>query len=240
MVKHKVLSTKKLEPSLIAQAKENSIEIIEQEAIKINFTLSNEKWQEASELSKKEYVVFTSSNAVLALKKYLHKYVGPFEIKWKIFSLSGKTKEVLEENAGTFGTIIDTAEDSKALAEKIVNTKIHEVIFFCGNKRREELPDILKKAGIKVHEVIVYETVETPVVATDDMDAILFFSPSAVQSFFSVNQLKNNTVCFAIGQTTANSIASFTNNKIFIGKAPNQQVLLQEVINYFKSMVSQG
>jgi len=239
MAKHKVLSTKKLEPSLIEQAKQNDIEIIEQEAIKINCTLSNEKWQEVSNLSKKEYVVFTSSNAVLALKKYLHEYVDSFEIKWKIFSLSGKTKEVLEENAGTFGTIIDTAEDSKNLAEKIVNTKIREVIFFCGNKRREELPGILKKAGVQVYEVIVYETVETPVVATDDMDAILFFSPSAVQSFFSVNQLKNNTVCFAIGQTTANSIASLTNNKIFISKMPNQQVLLQEVINYFKSMVSQ-
>ena len=98
----------------------------------------------------------------------------------------------------------------------------------------------MKSAGIKVHEVVVYETVETPVIANDDFDGILFFSPSAVQSFFSVNQLKNSDVCFAIGQTTAESIAAFAKNKIFISKTTSQEALLQEVINYFKSMVSQN
>ena len=242
MAKHKVLSTKKLGPSLIDVAKENGIDIIEQEAIKVNPILSKEKWQEILGLlqSKKQFAVFTSSNAVLSVKKYLHKYVNPFQTNWKIFSLSGKTKEVLDENAGLFGIIIGTADNSKSLAEKIVTEKINEVIFFCGNKRREELPNILKNAGIKVQEVVVYETVETPAICDDDFDGILFSSPSAVQSFFSVNQLKNSVVCFAIGQTTAESITAFAKNKIFISKTTSQEALLQEVINYFKSMVSQN
>ena len=242
MAKHKVLSTKKLGPSLIDVAKENGIDIIEQEAIKVNPILSKEKWQKILGLlqSKKQFAVFTSSNAVLSVKKYLHEYVNPFQTNWKIFSLSGKTKEVLDENAGLFGTIIGTADNSKSLAEKIVTEKINEVIFFCGNKRREELPNILKNAGIKVQEVVVYETVETPAICDDDFDGILFSSPSAVQSFFSVNQLKNSVVCFAIGQTTAESITAFAKNKIFISKTTSQEALLQEVINYFKSMVSQN
>jgi uroporphyrinogen-III synthase len=242
MAKHKVLSTKKLGPSLIDVAKENGIDIIEQEAIKVNPILSKEKWQEILGLlqSKKQFAVFTSSNAVLSVKKYLHEYVNPFQTNWKIFSLSGKTKEVLDENAGLFGTIIGTADNSKSLAEKIVTEKINEVIFFCGNKRREELPNILKNAGIKVHEVVVYETVETPVISNNDFDAILFFSPSAVQSFFSVNQLKNSVVCFAIGQTTAESVTAFAKNKIFISKTTSQKALLQEVFNYFKCLVGQN
>lgn len=237
MAKRKVLSTKKLEPSLVLQAKENGIDIIEQEAIKTNPVLSKEKWREIFRLiqSEKQFVIFTSSNAVLALKKYLHEYVNPFDINWKIFSLSGKTKDILEGNIKAFGTIVDTADNSKALAEKIVSAKIDEAIFFCGNKRREELPGILKDAGINLHEVVVYETVETPVVATGDFDAVLFFSPSAVQSFFSVNQLKENTVCFAVGQTTASNISGFTDNRIIVSESARQEAVLASVLFHFEN-----
>jgi uroporphyrinogen-III synthase len=237
MAKYKVLSTKKLEPSLVEQAEENTIEIIEQEAIKVQPILSKEKWQEIFQLieSQKEFAVFTSSNAVLALKKYLHDYINPFKIDWKLFSLSGKTKAALEENGNLFGTIIETAENSKDLARKIIGGEVNEVIFFCGNKRREELPTILNEAGTKVHEVVVYETVETPAIASEDIDAILFFSPSAVQSFFSVNQLKSKVVCFAIGQTTADSIANFISNRIVVSESSSQEVLLASVLSYFKN-----
>lgn len=237
MRKHKVLSTKKLEPSLTKQAGKNGIEIIEQEAIKVNPILSKHNRQKIFQLieSKKEFVVFTSSNAVLAVKKYLHNSINSAEVKWKIFSLSGKTKEVLDENAKTFGTIMGIADHSKELAKKIVNEKIDEIFFFCGNKRRDELPNILKEAGVKVHEIMVYETVGTPVAASENFDAILFFSPSAVQSFFSVNQLKKDVVCFAIGQTTASSIANFTGNKIIVSESPNQKTMLSSVQFYFEN-----
>jgi uroporphyrinogen-III synthase len=241
MAMHKVLSTKKLEPSLVAQANDNGIQITEQEAIKVNPILSIEKWHEIFQLvqSHKQFVVFTSSNAVLSIKKYIRDYVNPFEVNWKIFSLSGKTSEVIEQDPETFGTIVAVADESKALAQKIIEAGTKEVIFFCGDKRRDELPTLLRKASIEVHEVVVYETMETPILADRDYNAILFFSPSAVQSFFSVNQLNDPTVCFAIGQTTADSIAAACNNKVFVARSPRQEVLVQEVINYFKHMVSQ-
>ncbi|MGZ3880262.1 MAG: uroporphyrinogen-III synthase, partial [Flavisolibacter sp.] len=202
--------------------------------------LSREKWQEIFQLleTNKQVAVFTSSNAVFALKKYLNDYINPFKLNWKIFALSGKTKQALEEDLETFGTIVATANDSKALADRVVQANIKDVIFFCGNKRRDELPGILKGAGIEVHEVVVYETVETPVVSNEHYDAVLFFSPSAVHSFFSVNQLNDDAVCFAIGQTTAESIAAASQSKIVTAKTPTQEALLQEVINYFKSMVN--
>ncbi len=236
MAKHKVLSTKKLDPSLVQQAKENDIEIVEHEFIRVNTILTKQKWNEIFRLieSKIEFAVFTSSNAVSALKKYLNDYTNPFETNWMIFSLSGKTKIALEETE--FGTVIETAENGKELAEKIAASKVNEIIFFCGNKRRDELPTLLKDAGVKVHEVVVYETLETPAMATQDIDAVLFFSPSAVQSFFSVNHLKKDTACFAIGQTTAESISDFADNKIIISDSPSQEVLLASVKFYFQNI----
>ena len=235
MAKHKVLSTKKLEPSLVEKAKENDIEIIEQEAIRVHPILTKEKWDEIFQIieSRKEYVVFTSSNAVDAVKKYLHTYINPFAVHWKILCLSGKTKEAVEESAEIIGSIEDVAENAAALAERIIAKRIKEVVFFCGNKRRDELPGLLKMAGIQVNEVVVYETTETPTVVVDNIDAVLFFSPSTVQSFFSVNQLKKHTVCFAIGQTTADCLADFTNNRSVVSGSPSQEKMLALVQSYF-------
>jgi uroporphyrinogen-III synthase len=136
---------------------------------------------------------------------------------------------VLEKN------IMATAEYGKDLAQKIVEYGVKEIVFFCGNKRRDELPTILREHNIAVHEVIVYETVEVPSVATNDIDAVLFFSPSAVNSFFSVNQLEKQTVCFAIGTTTADSIADYTDNKVIISEAPSQEMMLASLRFYFEN-----
>ena len=235
-----MLSTKKLEPSLLANAAEAGIDIKEQDAILVKPILSKEKWDEIFSLLEKniEHAVFTSSNAVTAVKKYLHEYINHLPTQWKIFCLSGKTRKVITENTELFGTIEATASSATELAQQIIEHDVKELLFFCGDRRRDELPKLLQNAGIVVHEVIVYEVEETPTVAADEYEAVLFFSPSAVQSFFTVNQLNKNTICFAIGQTTANSLKQFSKNKILVSKEPTQEALLQEVINYFQSQVN--
>lgn len=235
--KHKVLSTKKLESLLIEEAGKEGIEIIEQEAIRIKPILTKEKWDEIFSLleMKIDYAVFTSSNAVAAVSKYLNEYVNHLPPRWKIFCLSGKTKDAIVEQAGTFGTIAATAASAAELAQQVIAFGAKELLFFCGDRRREELPTILQNAGVAVHEVVVYEVEKTPAVVTDEYESVLFFSPSAVQSFFAANQLKENVVCFAIGQTTANSLKPYTHNALYVSKEPTQGALLQEVINHFKN-----
>jgi uroporphyrinogen-III synthase len=83
---------------------------------------------------------------------------------------------------------------------------------------------------------VVYETLETPVEIPGPLDAVLFFSPSAVNSFFSKNQLEKNTACFAIGATTARTIASYTANKIISSEVPDQSVLVQALRTYFHNI----
>jgi uroporphyrinogen-III synthase len=239
MAKFNVLSTKVLEPALVTKAREKGIAITEQDAIKVQPMLTKEKWDEIFSLLQKEvqHAVFTSSNGVISLKKYLNTYVNPLPVQWKIFCISGKTAELLQEDEELFGTISGTAPHGAGLAQVIVENGANEVLFFSGNRRRDELPALLKEAGVQVHEVVMYETIDTPVEAKGDYDAVLFFSPSAVQSFFSVNQLKENTVCFAIGQTTADSLSQFTTNPVYLSKEPSQEALLNELFNYFKSIV---
>jgi uroporphyrinogen-III synthase len=171
--------------------------------------------------------VFTSMNAVDAVKEYL-----PKKPKWDIFSIGQTTKELI---AGFFGEehIIATANDASALADIIIEKKIKEVVFFCGDQRRDELPEKLREKGIKVEEVEVYSTIANAEKISKIYDGVLFFSPSAVESFFSVNEIASNTILFAIGNTTAEAISQKVKNKIIIAERPGKEALVKEMLIYF-------
>jgi uroporphyrinogen-III synthase len=234
-----ILSTKKLIPAIIKDAAKEGIEIIEQEAIKIEPISTGEKCAAIACYYNHTYAVFTSANAVTSVYNCYVSEGSATPLSWKIFSLAGKTKDsILNLNPFSCNrNLIGEAIDAVHLAKEIIRQGVKEIVFFCGDKRRNELPTMLKDAGVLVHEVVVYKTVETPMVATENINAVLFFSPSAVHSFFKVNQLKMDTVCFAIGHTTAAAIKEYSTNKIVISNTPTQASMLHEVTDYFKNLI---
>ena len=107
--------------------------------------------------------------------------------------------------------------------------------FFCGNIRRDELPQLLKSSGIALEEMVVYETTVTPHPIIKDYHAVLFFSPSAVDSFFSVNKVVEHTILFAIGNTTARAIGNYSTNTIVKADTPEKDNLVKKAIAYFQN-----
>ncbi|MFU8860425.1 MAG: uroporphyrinogen-III synthase [Cyclonatronaceae bacterium] len=102
------------------------------------------------------------------------------------------------------------AYDAIGLAKRILHdTQITEVIHWCGVRRRPELGERLGAAGVLVHEVIVYDTLpETDIpVPSVKPDAVLFYSPSAVEALFEGGALPQWTCpLIAIGNTTADAL----------------------------------
>jgi uroporphyrinogen-III synthase len=92
----------------------------------------------------------------------------------------------------------------------------------------------LKQAGIKVHEKVVYRTMLTPQEITRSYDGIAFFSPSTVESFFSVNKMAPETVIFAIGGTTAAAVRERCDNGILVSGSPDAEMTIRRMINYFE------
>jgi uroporphyrinogen-III synthase len=183
--------------------------------------------------------IFTSMNAVEAVRDWLQSGPGaktPFtQPPWRIFCIGEATRQLV---AGHFGeaAIAGTADSAGALAERIVREKgVQEVLFFCGDHRREELPSILHRHGIKVNEWIVYRTVQTPQPTERVYDGIAFFSPSAVESFFSVNTVVMETRLFAIGRTTAAAIGAWCDNQILTSDRPEKEALVSNMIDYFSN-----
>jgi uroporphyrinogen-III synthase len=118
----------------------------------------------------------------------------------------------------------------------VEDKSVKQIVFFCGNQRRDLLPVQLKKNGIDVEELIVYKTIEKPQTVSKKYDGILFFSPSGVRSFFSKNELKKQTIIFAIGKTTAEEVNIFSKNKTMISEYPDAEKLITSVIKYFSAI----
>lgn len=110
------------------------------------------------------------------------------------------------------------------------------ITFCCGNIRRDELPDMLRNAGITVNEIVVYETHETPKQLSGMYDGIMFFSPSSVRSFFNGNTLPANTICFAIGHTTGAALQERTASNVVTSSQASVDALLQTVILHFDNI----
>ena len=125
-----------------------------------------------------EIAVFTSVNAVDAVGRWVHE-----KPDWKVYCISGATYEAVVRLFGE-NSVVGKAASAAELAALIRHREVakrEEIVFFCGDQRRDELP------SLGVTEKVVYRTVLTPHKAERNYDGIAFFSPSAVESFFSVN-----------------------------------------------------
>ncbi|MDB5198959.1 MAG: uroporphyrinogen-III synthase [Chitinophagaceae bacterium] len=230
--KLKILSTKALSQETIDKASINDIEIdelpfITTEAIK-NDDLKNSL---RGFLQQNITAVFTSKNAVLAFEQIVNA-----EVPWKIFCIGQATKKSVTKVFGE-EKISGTAGNASELADVILkDEETRKVIFFCGKQRREELPEKLKTAEVELEEIVVYETFETPQkISRKHYDGILFFSPSAVKSFFSLNKLNDEIQIFAIGKTTAEAIEKNINRELIIAETPGEENMIDQVIAHFST-----
>lgn len=235
---YKILSTKKISPALSLDAKQKGFEIVEKEFIQSEFLPIAERLSKTvTNLDKEAHVVFTSANAVEALVLFPREQARTS--KWKIFCLSGKT---LQEVTARFSEaqVVATARNASQLADEILRRKVDNILFFCGNKRRDDLPDKLTQAGITVREEILYITHENPERVTALYDAILFYSPSGVESFFSVNKIYGNTRCFAIGKTTESALHEAGIENVLVSDEPDVETMLETVMHYFNLNQTKG
>ncbi|KAA2240095.1 uroporphyrinogen-III synthase [Chitinophaga agrisoli] len=232
--RYHILSTRELPADLLLAATEQGMDIEIRSFIQVTPIVSDTLKERIQPLLREHvHVVFTSANAVHAAADYMG---GSYPAEWQVYCLDGATRHAVERRLHTDQRFITTDTHAKTLAAQIMaKGNVPAVVFFCGNKRRGELPDLLRQHGIPVEEIVVYDTTEAPVAVEKTYDGIFFFSPSAVSSFFSVNKLPPDTVCFAIGQTTAGALEPLTNNRIIVSTGTSAQQMVQTAIFYFNN-----
>lgn len=216
----RILSTKKLLANQKQFLLNAGFSVVEADFIAIHpkeFTFTNIN----------DNLIFTSGNAVKAVSN--HPDVQ--EIRRKPgFCVGEKTADLLDQHGFTVQEIADNAAE---LAQDIVaHYAAESFTFFSGNQRLDELPGQLKNANVAFNEIEVYETIATPQEIKGNHDGILFFSPSAVESYLSANEITNET-CFCIGNTTAKALENRTGN-IVIANQPSVENTIIQAINHYK------
>lgn len=170
-----------------------------------------------------DWIIFTSENAVRAVVKRA-------SVRGNLRNVAGRrsraaavgpTTAAAAERAGFFVDYQAKTHSGAALANELGEKLQGQSIFLPRSDRANpDLPQLLKKYGAEITEVIAYRTV-TPVnldqdkiaaIANADVDAILFFSPTAVEHFVGVvgkekvRDLQNRLALTAVGPITANAL----------------------------------
>lgn len=179
-------------------------------------------------------LVVTSPRAVRALSDVLDTVPEPVRAVWRqrpSFAVGPKTARRLREAQ------LKPVGEASGGAEALVRFIEEEappgpLLFLCGNRRRDAVPDGLREAGIEVTEQVVYETnTRSDLRVPEGARWLVFFSPSgieAVQSAESVDASRYRRA--AIGPTTADALAQAGLPADAVAERPAPEPLVDAIV----------
>lgn len=170
-------------------------------------------------------VVITSKNAVESLTTNY----SAAELQFKnIYCVGRRTKSLVEKR---IGKVKHTEKNAKKLAEYLVEyIEGTEVTYFCSDIRLDALPTILAENNIKVNEIEAYQTKYDGVKIDDSVEAVMFYSPSTVESFVQKN--KAEIIAFCIGETTAKEAKKHFSD-VRVAKLPTVESVIELVNEHY-------
>jgi len=218
-----ILSTKTLSKDLISILPVNNFNTLSLDFIQTNRIPFDEK-----------EILNSSNHWIISSKNTLNILFDTYsleDLKHIFFYCVGdKTSNIITHNNLK---LITSAQSSSDLAKDIVENYNQTVFTFIGGEmRRKELTRILKSQTIELSKYNVYSTNLFPCKIESKQNGILFFSPSAVQSFVLKNTITTEQL-FCIGNTTANEAKQYSTN---INIAQNQTIesVIELVKTYYK------
>lgn len=166
-----------------------------------------------------ENAIVTSQKTVAILKAM------QIDLK-NVFCVGQKTALQLK-NEGY--NVVEVASYGKDLAE-LISVKYADLKFdfFCGKIRNDELPDLLKKNKVSLTEHHLYETRSNAKTFNRSFDAILFFSPSGVESYYACNSFQGERI-ICIGKTTASAAKKISTQVEIASKTSIESVIVKLV-----------
>jgi hydroxymethylbilane synthase len=170
-------------------------------------------------------VIITSKNAVESLTTNY----SAIELQFKnIYCVGRRTKRLVENK---IGKVTHTENNAKKLAEYLVEyMEGTEATYFCSDIRLDALPTILSENNLKVNEIEAYQTKYDGVKVNESVEAVMFYSPSTVESFTQKNN--KEVIAFCIGETTAAEAKKHFDD-VRIAKVPTVESVIELVNEHY-------
>ncbi|MGY6648109.1 uroporphyrinogen-III synthase [Wenyingzhuangia sp. IMCC45574] len=168
------------------------------------------------------FAVFTSGNSV---KSVFGVHKNNKDLFHTVFCVGEKTKYLLEKQ----GVVVEAvANNALELAETLIAKfkDIQEISWFCGNLRNNDLPTLMAENGVLVTEYLVYQTTLISKKIEEELDALLFYSPSGIRSYLKQNKPTSVPV-ICIGTTTATEAVQSFENVYIADEQTVESVLLK-------------
>ncbi|MDO4224658.1 MAG: uroporphyrinogen-III synthase [Bergeyella zoohelcum] len=147
----------------------------------------------------------------------------------KIYCVGEKTKFFLEREKGI--KVFRTEKNASDLVNFIIKYSENECfLHFCSDLVLDVINEGLELQNIKYEKIPVYKTELLNPVISEDVSAIVFFSPSGVRSFMENNSLQDKMI-FSIGETTTAELKRYTNQPIFTSSENS----LDDLLNIIKT-----
>ena len=170
-------------------------------------------------------VIITSKNAVESLTTNY----SAIELQFKnIYCVGRRTKRLVENK---IGKVTHTENNAKKLAEYLVEyMEGTEATYFCSDIRLDALPTILSENNLKVNEIEAYQTKYDGVKVNESVEAVMFYSPSTVESFTQKNN--KEVIAFCIGETTAAEAKKHFDD-VRVAKVPTVESVIELVNEHY-------
>ncbi|MDC3319475.1 hydroxymethylbilane synthase [Flavobacteriaceae bacterium] len=172
-----------------------------------------------------ENVIITSKNGIEALLDNFTKE----ELNFKnIFCVGRRTKKMIQQK---IGLVNHTEKNAERLAQYLSKEmKGNCVTYFCSDLRLDTLTNILTENKIKVNEVEAYKTMYSPELVSENIDGVMFYSPSAVNSYLQKNT--TDKVAFCIGASTAKEAKKHF-EKVEVAQLPTVESVIELVNSHY-------
>jgi uroporphyrinogen-III synthase len=182
------------------------------------------------DLKEFNWIVFTSANGVAAFIMGMKKcnYLLPDKIR--LAAVGPETARVLTKELRA-PDLMPTKFDGDSLAENILQfapeARKLSILWPCGQDALDNFSSHLVDAGAQVKRWICYQTIAIPpeklyreLKRSAPWDVVLFAAPSAVRAFSAAWENKGGYIAFAIGPTTARSLAEAGFSTIVTSNSP--------------------
>ena len=213
-----ILSTKKLDVALRERIVHNGLAYMEYDAIHVkpvSFELP----------APSDYVIFSSKNAVKTVLKSAYALANT-----QVLCVGKQSEELLfKKGIKTIKTAKNMGELAFFIEKMAENASF---LHFCGNRRLPLLAEKMTGWKANFKEIVVYETSLNINKINAAPEAILFYSPSGVESHTNMNTIGNSN-CFCIGETTAKALPEQPKDLVVL-ENPSIKTLVAKAIQHLK------
>jgi len=180
--------------------------------------------------------LFTSVNAVKWLKTAFDEAGYIFPPATSVLCVGSITAQQVRQQLKAIPLVV--APHAMALVKKLplYLGDGAAICYLCGTGRLEVLPLGLQSAGYKLTEINVYTTRYTPQEFNAPFDFVLFFSPSAVESYFQLNAMPAHALAVCIGHTTEAALRKYGVNEVIVSPKPDEGSMLEAIVLWYSNL----